>query len=241
MRGGRPTEEQLTRTFNAVLEEALSGQGVRTCTGLDMATDNALWEIAEYGPAAPPELVDAARAAFAGQLDGSNAARWHAELARKIEARKRRAAEHESEPRATEARGGAEPPVELPTATPTSERAIRINGDQTYLDEYGRTCHEGEPFTGEVEEHADNGRTELLGTYFWGIEHGRQQEWWPDGTKRAEGVANMGAAVGEWRYWHANGRLSEVVVFDENGWEMTRKRWNAAGEVILDQATRRRA
>ncbi|MFC4517880.1 toxin-antitoxin system YwqK family antitoxin [Streptomyces ehimensis] len=235
----RPTDDQLTRVFAAVLEEVLSGQGLRTHTGLDMETDDALWEIAKYGPGAPPELVDAARAAFAGQLDGSNAARWHAELTRKIEARRQRATERESGPRATEARGGAEPPVKPTRATPTSVQAVRVKGDQTYLDEYGRTCYEGELFTGEVEELADNGHTLLLGTYFSGIEHGRQQEWWPDGTKRAEGVTTMGAAVGEWRYWHANGRLSELVVLDENGREMTRKRWNATGEVMMDHVTRR--
>ncbi|AYG78188.1 hypothetical protein DWB77_00295 [Streptomyces hundungensis] len=177
-----------------------------------MATDDALWEIAKYGPEAPAELVDAARAAFAGQLDGSDAARWRAELRRKFAARGQRAPERESGP-TTEARGGAESPAKLPGATPTSVRAMRIKGDQTYLDECGRTCHTGELFTGEVEEVADNGHTELLGTYCSGIEHGRQQEWWPDGTKRAEGVAITGAAVGEWRYWHANGRPSEVVVF----------------------------
>ncbi|MFE3187223.1 toxin-antitoxin system YwqK family antitoxin [Streptomyces violascens] len=238
MLGDWPTEDQLRRTFGAVLEEVLSGQGLRTCTGLDMETDEALWEIAKYGPGAPAELVDAARAAFAGQLDGSNAARWHAEFMRKIEGRKQRVAGRESGPRATEARGGAEPPVKPLRGTPTSVRARRIKGDQTSLDEYGRTCYEGKLFTGEVEEDADNGHTELLGTYFMGIEHGRQQEWWPDGTKRAEGVTRLGAAVGEWRYWHANGQPSEVVVFDENGREMSRKRWNAAGEVIMDHVTR---
>ncbi|MFI0739640.1 toxin-antitoxin system YwqK family antitoxin [Streptomyces sp. NPDC021100] len=234
MRRDRPTDDQLARVFATVLKEVLSGQGLRNHTGLDMETDDALWEIAKYGPGAPPELVDAARAAFAGQLDGSNAARWRAELARKIGPRRQPVAEPESGPTDTEARGGAEPPVKPLGATPASERAVRVKGDQTSLDEYGRTCYEGELFTGEVEELADDGRTLLLGTYYLGIEHGRQQEWWPDGTKRADGVTIMGAAVGEWRYWHANGRLSELVVFDENGREMTRKRWNALGEVSMD-------
>lgn len=239
MRRDRPTDDQLTRVFATVLKEVLSGQGLRNHTGLDMETDDALWEIAKYGPGAPPELVDAARAAFAGQLDGSNARRWQAELQRKFEASRQRTAERDSRLRATEARGGAEPPAKPPRATPTSVRAVRVNGDQTYLDEYGRTCCEGELFTGEVEDLADNGRTVLLGTYSSGIEHGRQQEWWPDGTKRADGVTVMGAAVGEWRYWHANGRLSELAIFDEHGREMSRKRWNAMGEVTMDHVTRR--
>lgn len=115
---------------------------------------------------------------------------------------------------------------------------MRISGDQTYLDEYGRTCYEDAPYTGELEDLADNGQLVALFNYYEGIEHGRQYEWWPDGVQRAEGVANMGAAVGEWRYWHPNGQLSEQVVMDENGRELTRKRWNAAGELIEDSKTR---
>ncbi|GAA2716335.1 hypothetical protein GCM10010315_27190 [Streptomyces luteosporeus] len=76
-------------------------------------------------------------------------------------------------------------------------------------------------------------------TYCSGIEHGRQQEWWPDGTKRAEGVTIMGAAVGEWRYWHANGRPSEVVVSMRTVGRCREKRWNAVGELIMDHVTRR--
>ncbi|MFI6056163.1 toxin-antitoxin system YwqK family antitoxin [Streptomyces violascens] len=115
---------------------------------------------------------------------------------------------------------------------------MRISGGQAYLDEYARTCHAGELFTGEVEEREDNGQTVMLYTYCEGIEHGLQQEWWPNGTTRASGVTDMGAAVGEWRYWHANGQLSEVVVLDQHGRELTRRRWNPDGELTKDSTTR---
>lgn len=44
--------------------------------------------------------------------------------------------------------------------------------------------------------------------------------------------------MGAWRYWHADGRLSELVVLDENGRETTRKGWNPAGDLTLDVKTR---
>ncbi len=78
---GRDDDERLRRVFEAVLAETLSGTGPLTCTGLDEDTENALWAVWEAYPNASAELVQAARRAFAGQLDGGNAARWRAELA----------------------------------------------------------------------------------------------------------------------------------------------------------------
>ncbi|MEU0540339.1 hypothetical protein [Nocardia sp. NPDC005978] len=84
MRSARPSEEQLRRNFDSVLSEVSAGRGVRTETGLDEQTENALWAIARAAPNIAPELVDAARAAFAGQLDGSNAVARRAEFDRKL-------------------------------------------------------------------------------------------------------------------------------------------------------------
>ncbi|WP_306360356.1 hypothetical protein [Nocardia sp. CC227C] len=88
MRIGRPSDDELRRNFESVLAEVMVGQGVRTATGLDDDTQDALWEIARAYPDIPDELVLAARRAFAGQLDGSNADRWHEELARKLAERR---------------------------------------------------------------------------------------------------------------------------------------------------------
>ncbi|MCX4779341.1 hypothetical protein [Streptomyces sp. NBC_01264] len=84
MRIGEPSQEQLRRTFESVLTNVLSGRGVRTETGLDSPTENALWAIRYAFPEAPDALVAAAYRAFAGQLDGSNAAAWQAEMDRRI-------------------------------------------------------------------------------------------------------------------------------------------------------------
>ncbi|WP_067696072.1 hypothetical protein [Nocardia jejuensis] len=88
MRSGRPTEEQLRHNFEAALAAALQGQGVRSSTGLDSPTQDALWAIARARPEAREDMVDAARRSFAGQLDGSNAARWREELERTIAERR---------------------------------------------------------------------------------------------------------------------------------------------------------
>lgn len=84
MRFGHPSNEQLQRNFDSVLENVLSGRGVRTETGLDPKTENALWAIRYAHPNASQELIEAARKAFAGQLDGTNAAEWRAEMDRRI-------------------------------------------------------------------------------------------------------------------------------------------------------------
>ncbi|GAA1956917.1 hypothetical protein [Kitasatospora viridis] len=76
---------QLRRNFHHQLESVLAGEGLRTETGLDDRTDEALWAIVGAPPERHDELVAAAYRAFAGQLDGSNAAAWRAELARKCD------------------------------------------------------------------------------------------------------------------------------------------------------------
>ncbi|MFD6887376.1 hypothetical protein [Streptomyces sp. NPDC059957] len=84
MRHGHPSQEQVRRNFEGVLTDVLSGRGVRTGTGLDTQTENALWAIARARPNAPDALVAAAYRAFAGQIDGSNAAARRAETDRRI-------------------------------------------------------------------------------------------------------------------------------------------------------------
>ncbi|MFI6870204.1 hypothetical protein [Nocardia sp. NPDC050406] len=88
MRSGRPSVEQLQRNFHSVLADVMDGRGVRTETGLDQDTETALWAIARAHPNISDELVGAAYRAFSGQLDGSNAARWRDEVARKLAERR---------------------------------------------------------------------------------------------------------------------------------------------------------
>ncbi|MRH93193.1 hypothetical protein GFY24_38235 [Nocardia sp. SYP-A9097] len=68
----------------------LSGSGVPSASGLDDETKNALRAIGRAHPNATDELMEAARSAFAGQLDGSNTARWRAERHRALAEREER-------------------------------------------------------------------------------------------------------------------------------------------------------
>ncbi|MEU9042976.1 MULTISPECIES: hypothetical protein [unclassified Kitasatospora] len=82
--GGAVERDRLRAVFESVLAGTLAGRGVPSCLGLDMETDEALWAIELARPDVSPDLVEAARRAFAGQLDGSNAARQHAWQARRF-------------------------------------------------------------------------------------------------------------------------------------------------------------
>ncbi|MFD5465995.1 hypothetical protein ACFWIQ_24650 [Kitasatospora sp. NPDC127059] len=88
-------EQRLRRVFAGALDDALAGRGVVTCLGLDDPTEDALWAVYDTaigyraGPETVEELVAAAHRAFEGQLDGSNAARWREQLARKFAERGR--------------------------------------------------------------------------------------------------------------------------------------------------------
>ncbi|MEU6831004.1 hypothetical protein ABZ894_20335 [Nocardia beijingensis] len=90
MRIDHPTDDELRENFDEMLRSVLTGGGIRTETGLDMKTEEALWAIARAYPDVPDALVDAARSAFAGQLDGSNARERKEALARQIEEINRR-------------------------------------------------------------------------------------------------------------------------------------------------------
>lgn len=85
MRESDPTEAELRQNFDDMLRSVLSGGGIHSETGLDMKTEDALWDIARAYPDVPDALVDAARAAFAGQLDGSNDREREAALTRMME------------------------------------------------------------------------------------------------------------------------------------------------------------
>ncbi|MFE3442568.1 hypothetical protein ACFXNW_06020 [Nocardia sp. NPDC059180] len=85
MRADHPTDDELRANFDEMLTSVCGGGGLRTATGLDMKTEESLWAIARAYPQVPGELVDAARTAFAGQLDGTNARERKEAVARKIE------------------------------------------------------------------------------------------------------------------------------------------------------------
>ncbi|MFJ6770234.1 hypothetical protein ACIQOV_04515 [Kitasatospora sp. NPDC091257] len=67
-----------------------TGGGQRACTGPDDGTAEALRAIASTEPADREALLPAAYRAFAGQLDGSNAARRHEEPELRFKEREQR-------------------------------------------------------------------------------------------------------------------------------------------------------
>lgn len=79
-----PTDDELRENFDELLSSALTGGGIYSDNGLDQRTEDALWAIARACPDVPDELVDAAHAALAGQLDGSNARKAMEALARRF-------------------------------------------------------------------------------------------------------------------------------------------------------------
>ena len=90
MRSRPPTDDELRRAFEEELASAAAGGPLRTDTGLDLETDEALAAIAMAYPAVSDALLGAARRAFAGQLDGSNAAARRADLDRLVDDYNRR-------------------------------------------------------------------------------------------------------------------------------------------------------
>lgn len=83
-----PTRAELVQNFDAGLGSVRNRGGLRSETGLDSETDATLWAIARAHPNVSDELV-AAKEAFAGQFDESNARRRREDLARRIEEMRR--------------------------------------------------------------------------------------------------------------------------------------------------------
>ncbi|MFI6172078.1 hypothetical protein ACIBCN_35245 [Nocardia sp. NPDC051052] len=67
-----PDTEDLRAVFDTWLARTIAGQAMSNHTGLDGETTEALEAIAGAIPPIPLSLIEAAHAAFAGQLDGSN-------------------------------------------------------------------------------------------------------------------------------------------------------------------------
>lgn len=112
---------------------------------------------------------------------------------------------------------------------------MQVKSEETTMDSASRVLHQGRPFTGELVDTDDEGRTLGITGYREGVEHGPQAEWYPDGAKRLEGQCDRGSAVGEWHQWHANGRLAEYSLFNKYGELIHLKRWDEAGTLLEDK------
>jgi len=95
-----------------------------------------------------------------------------------------------------------------PTARVDRARTTETNG----LVHNGNT-----PFTGQLQD------GDKITSYREGQPDG---PWW---SPTAEGRYEQGVRVGEWRRWHANGRLRELTVHDLKGVVTKIQRWDANG------------
>ncbi|MEU7480618.1 hypothetical protein AB0A63_31885 [Lentzea sp. NPDC042327] len=111
---------------------------------------------------------------------------------------------------------------------------MRVNRSKTVDTPAAILLHDGEPFTGELEDTDAEGNVIALSSYVDGIEHGPQTEWYPSGEKQAEGRCHRGSPVGEWREWHRNGKLAEHDLFNVFGELVERRRWDEHGTLLVD-------
>ncbi|HEY0637141.1 MAG TPA: hypothetical protein VGD67_05805 [Pseudonocardiaceae bacterium] len=111
-----------------------------------------------------------------------------------------------------------------------------IDVTQTELDAAGRVLHEGVPVTGEVVSRSPEGRVIARIRYLQGLEDGPSLEWYPDGSRRAEGSSRYGVgAVGVWRGWHPCGAPAAEYGFSDNGRLLFVRRWDQAGVMLEDK------
>ncbi|MFJ9409554.1 toxin-antitoxin system YwqK family antitoxin [Streptomyces sp. NPDC101393] len=113
---------------------------------------------------------------------------------------------------------------------------MRIEYQDTYRDDDSRVHYEDDPFTGEVASRDGDGRIISLVSYIDGVPSGPQTQWYSDGTKKKEGQARWGLAVGDWRKWHPNGQLAEHSVFSLEGRRVRRQRWDRDGSLTEDKS-----
>jgi antitoxin component YwqK of YwqJK toxin-antitoxin module len=111
----------------------------------------------------------------------------------------------------------------------------RVNREQTTSDtEDGWMVRlDGVPFTGEVVD-TEDGRVVAVTGYRDGLEHGPSVEYFPDGSRQAEGQSDHGTAVGEWRVWYPDGRLQSYKLLDRWGDVRKSQLWGPDGALVED-------
>jgi antitoxin component YwqK of YwqJK toxin-antitoxin module len=107
-----------------------------------------------------------------------------------------------------------------------------VSEDDITLWEGTYVQRDGEMFTGEVVETADDGTVVSLNTYVDGLEDGPQREWYQDGARLSEYQARQGMAVGEALRWHDNGQLAGRRWFDQYGSVREREAWDEQGNSV---------
>ena len=109
---------------------------------------------------------------------------------------------------------------------------MRIDIDETTVDDGSHYFCNGGLFTGELEETDPAGNVIALTPVTNGRPHGVDREWYPDGTLRSETTVVDGVATGTSREWHRNGRLAEERDFDERGRLIATRKWTEDGTPV---------
>lgn len=112
---------------------------------------------------------------------------------------------------------------------------MRINIDDTDLDDAGSYLHDGVPFTGELVETAPGGNVVALTPVVDGRVHGIERAWHRNGVLEAEIPVVGGVAVGTSRRWYANGALAEEREFTDRGNLVALRRWAEDGTLLESQ------
>ncbi|MGW0688441.1 toxin-antitoxin system YwqK family antitoxin [Streptomyces sp. NPDC002754] len=112
---------------------------------------------------------------------------------------------------------------------------MRIDDEDTPMDDGMLVYYQDELFTGEVVSKDASGLVVDLVTYTNGVQNGPQGQWYSDGTKEMEAEAANGIAVNDFRTWHKNGQLSEHSIFNSKGRRTRRQRWDQDGNLIEDK------
>jgi len=97
----------------------------------------------------------------------------------------------------------------------------------------GLYYHDGRPFTGIAYALFPSGELEFETEYRDGAEWGLHRKYSKEGAIIEEGNYRAGFREGLWRAWDASGKLA-LEEFREFGCPLTRKRWDAQGNLVED-------
>ncbi|SFS94245.1 toxin-antitoxin system YwqK family antitoxin [Saccharopolyspora flava] len=106
---------------------------------------------------------------------------------------------------------------------------IRVDEDDTEMDETGRVFYQDEPFTGVTVEKARDGSVVSTYSYFAGYPDGPFKEWRSNDQPREEGTMRDGRPVGILREWHPHGQLATETEFDDHGSLIRKNSWTEDG------------
>jgi antitoxin component YwqK of YwqJK toxin-antitoxin module len=106
---------------------------------------------------------------------------------------------------------------------------MRIDIDDTDLDEDAHYLYEGRPFTGTLVDTNDQGIVVGELTVTDGVPDGYQRGWYQDGRRHFDIPLVAGGPVGTSRRWYPNGRLAQEKQFTDDGDLIAIRRWAEDG------------